>query len=827
MSNLRLEVLLAAIDKVTRPLKAIQSGSSETAKAFKAAKDQLKELNDQQKRVDGFRSAARGLAINRQELAKTEERVRTIKQAMEAATFPTKEMQKAFKEATTEANHLKGNITRLTEKQEILRRELSASGADTHKLAGYQRELKNRMAESTTEVDKQRKAMDALNQRQNAIRAARHGYDKSIELRNKMAGAGVAATGAGIAMGMPIVKAVKDYASFEDAMLGVARQVDGARDSNGKLTATYYEMGESIKAMSERIPLATTEIAAIVEAGARMGIKGKADLLSYAETTAVMASAFDLPVDQVGEDVAKIAALYKVPIKSIGELGDVINYLDDNALSKGGDIIDVMKRIAGTADTVGMKYKDAAALASTFLSLGATSEVASTASNAIMTNLSIATMQPERFQEGLDMLGMSDKGVQLGMTKDATGTILKVLDAIKSLPREKQLEATTRLFGKEFGDDAAKLAGNIGKYREQLALTNAEQAKGSMQKEAAERNKALSAQYEILSSRVFNVSSELGSSLKPALVDIMQSVGDLLTGIRDWTKAHPELTANLIKGAAIIAIVVTGLGALTLAAAAVLGPLAALKLAMVMFPGAGSVLGWLNPLAKLTAAFAAGYAIGTLIDKGISAVLSHFLGEGATLGTAIYDLVQWIKLKFGELWQWFTALPARFIEAGKNLMIGLGDGILSGLAYVKDKITGAGAAVIGWFKEKLGIHSPSRVFAELGGFTMQGLEQGLNDGQHGPLQAVLNTGKKLAAIGAGIAIGGVAMAGEGVKFDTRQPLAAASVMSQGGAPIHVVQHIHPAPGMNEAALATLVAREFEKISRQAAARSRSSLRDRE
>ena len=99
----------------------------------------------------------------------------------------------------------------------------------------------------------------------------------------------------------------------------------------------------------------------------------------------------------------------------------------------------------------------------------------------------------------------------------------------------------------------------------------------------------------------------------------------------------------------------------------------------------------------------------------------------------------WRALKLGELWQWFTALPARFIEAGKNLMIGLGDGILSGLVYVKDKITGAGAAVIGWFKEKLGIHSPSRVFAELGGFTMQGLEKGLNDGQRGPMNAVRAT----------------------------------------------------------------------------------------
>jgi len=990
MNKLELKVLLSAIDKITKPLKAIQGGSSETAKALRAAKDQLKALNDEQKRVDGFRNAARGIAIHRQELAKAEERVRTIKQAMEAAEFPTREMQKAFKEATDEAKNLKGNITRLTEKQENLRRELTASGADTHKLAGYQRELKGRMAEATLEVDKQRKAMDDLGKRQQALHAARANYDKTINLRNKLAGGGAAAVATGAAMSMPIIKAVKDYASFEDAMLGVARQVDGARDANGRLTQTYYDIGESIKAMSERIPLATTEIAAIVEAGARMGIKGKENLLAYAETTAVMASAFDLPVDQVGEDVAKIAELYKVPIKSIGDLGDVINYLDDATLAKGGDIIDVMKRIAGTADTVGMKYKEAAALAGTFLSLGANSEVAASASNAIMTNLSIATMQPKRFQEGLDMIGMNRSGdgkeVQQGMSKDATGTILKVMDAIKKLPQEKQLEATTRLFGKEFGDDAAKLAGNLEKYRTQLELTNAAQAKGSMQREAEARNQALSARYEMLKSKVFNLSSALGESLKPALVDIMQSIADVLGSVRAWTKEHPELTANLVKGAAIIAAIVTGLGALTLAAAAVLGPIALLKLSIAtlgikmgsqfavtkaagsafMFAKDGALAlarslggGLLSPIGTAKGALhgikqlalsisgsmwggliasvkmlrgalvlagshafsfgssllrslmspitttknaffmarnavmvfgrallmnplgigIAAIALGALLIykywgpikeffsglwSGISiaagpalqAMLGAIKGFATVLSPAFGFLIDGVSTLFGWLFKLIApiestgngarnmgeavglavgniiaaclSIPTKFFELGTDIMRGLGNGILSAVGYVKNALSSAGTAMVGWFKEKLGIHSPSRVFAELGGFTMQGLSNGLQDGQRGPLDAVRATAKQLAAIGAGMAIGGGAFAGEQpIKWDTRPPISQSPAAASAAPTTTNYFTIHAAPGMNEQQLAQLVAREFDKISRQQAANDRSSLRDKE
>lgn len=684
--KMKIEVLLAAINKATGPLKAIQTGSSDTAKALKAAKDQLKALNEEQKRIDGFRTAARGIAIHRQELTKAEERVRTISQAMKEAAFPTKEMQKAFKEATGEANRLKGNITQLTEKQELLRRQLAASGADTHKLASYQRDLKGRMATSTTEIEKQAKALEELNRRQKTLHAARYAYDKSIEQRNKLAGAGATTTATGVAMGMPILKAVKDYASFEDAMMGVARQVDGARDSNGQLTSTYYEMAESIKVMSERIPLATNEIAAIVEAGARMGIQGKENLLSYAETTATMATAFDLPVDQVGEDVAKIAALYKVPIKSINELGDVINFLDDSALAKGGDIIDVMKRIAGTADTVGMKYREAAALASTFLSLGANSEVASSASNAIMTNLSVATMQPKRFQTGLDMLGMNSRSVQTGMTKDATGTILKVLDAIKTLPQEKQLEATTRLFGKEFGDDAAKLASNLGEYRRQLELVNAEKAKGSMDREAAARNQALSAQYIMMKNTVFDLSTELGQTLKPALMSIMGTVADVLRGIRDWTKAHPELSANLMKGAAVLAAIVTVVGGLMLAVAAVLGPLAIMRLsfAMIGIKGAGALsmvkligqaILWLgrallmNPIGLAITAIAAG---AFLIYKNWEPIKEFFVNLWDGITEKFNSAIEWIKDKLGFLRPLLDLLmaPAKLAAAGVAAVIG-------------------------------------------------------------------------------------------------------------------------------------------------------------
>jgi hypothetical protein len=58
------------------------------------------------------------------------------------------------------------------------------------------------------------------------------------------------------------------------------------------------------------------------------------------------------------------------------------------------------------------------------------------------------------------------------------------------------------------------------------------------------------------------------------------------------------------------------------------------------------------------------------------------------------------------------------------------------LGELKSTIVDAADSAADWFKEKLGIHSPSRVFASLGGFVMAGLDQGLAENTAGPLQRI-------------------------------------------------------------------------------------------
>ncbi|MBN0691444.1 phage tail tape measure protein, partial [Pseudomonas aeruginosa] len=92
-------------------------------------------------------------------------------------------------------------------------------------------------------------------------------------------------------------------------------------------------------------------------------------------------------------------------------------------------------------------------------------------------------------------------------------------------------------------------------------------------------------------------------------------------------------------------------------------------------------------------------------------------------------------------------LPARSSEFENRIGQELEEGRRSGLGQIKRAVQRVGGAAIDWFKDKLGIHSPSRVFADLGGFTMAGLTQGLGAGQAGPLGVIARLGQGLVSAG--------------------------------------------------------------------------------
>lgn len=80
-------------------------------------------------------------------------------------------------------------------------------------------------------------------------------------------------------------------------------------------------------------------------------------------------------------------------------------------------------------------------------------------------------------------------------------------------------------------------------------------------------------------------------------------------------------------------------------------------------------------------------------------------------------------------------------DIGKNLIQGLIDGVNNMIETAKNAVANVGNAVIDKVKNVLGIHSPSTVFAEIGGYIDQGLANGITAAQgyvDAAMQGVIN-----------------------------------------------------------------------------------------
>lgn len=75
----------------------------------------------------------------------------------------------------------------------------------------------------------------------------------------------------------------------------------------------------------------------------------------------------------------------------------------------------------------------------------------------------------------------------------------------------------------------------------------------------------------------------------------------------------------------------------------------------------------------------------------------------------------------------FVKLIADFVERGKNMLQGFMDGIKSFTGKVKEKVTNLADKVLGWFKKRVGDHSPWDSMIESGKHALMGLIEGITD----------------------------------------------------------------------------------------------------
>lgn len=127
----------------------------------------------------------------------------------------------------------------------------------------------------------------------------------------------------------------------------------------------------------------------------------------------------------------------------------------------------------------------------------------------------------------------------------------------------------------------------------------------------------------------------------------------------------------------------------------------------------------------------------------ISSIVDFFKSLPGKVWNAIVGIIEKFANIKSELIKWannnlpsFIAkfvefmldLPKKMGDIGKNIVHGIWDGISGAVGWLKDKITGFAGGIVDNIKEKLSIHSPSRVLAdEVGKYMAQGIGVGFEN----------------------------------------------------------------------------------------------------
>ena len=89
-NNLRLEVLLKAVDQATRPLKSIQTASKTLSGDIRYTQKGLRDLNGQAAKIDGFRKTSAQLAVTGQSLEKAKREAEALATQFKNTERPTR-----------------------------------------------------------------------------------------------------------------------------------------------------------------------------------------------------------------------------------------------------------------------------------------------------------------------------------------------------------------------------------------------------------------------------------------------------------------------------------------------------------------------------------------------------------------------------------------------------------------------------------------------------------------------------------------------------------------------------------------------------------------
>ncbi|EAL1788036.1 phage tail tape measure protein [Campylobacter coli] len=307
-------------------------------------------------------------------------------------------------------------------------------------------------------------------------------------------------------------KSIKVGIDFESAMADVKKVTDLSEGH------TLEGLKQDILDLSKKLPMTAEEIANIVTEGGKLGLASK-EALEFGKTATAMGVAFEMSANEAGEAIGGLMANLQTDVKGIKDLGDSINYLADKGSSDAKNIVNIVSRIGGMGNLIGLQRENMAALAATLDEVKIPAEVAGTAISSMFTKLSTADTLGAKAEEAFSQLGLSGEFMKKALNRNSQEAINILLSRIKTLDKESQIGVITNIFGNDSGTirAMATLVNGYDRYQELLKMTNSEEKKGSMDKELINKCETTASILKILGNNISALAIKFSDALLPVV----------------------------------------------------------------------------------------------------------------------------------------------------------------------------------------------------------------------------------------------------------------------------------------------------------------------
>lgn len=717
MSNdVKLQVLLKAVDQATRPFKTIQTASKTLSGDIRDTQKSLRELNGQASRIDGFRKASAQLAVTGQELKKAKQEAEALAIQFKNTEQPTRAQAQAMDAARKSAAALQFKHNSLRQAVQRQRQELSQAGINTRTLAADERRLKTSISETTAQLNRQREALARVSAQQAKLNAVKQRYQAGKELAASSRNAGVAATGLAMSGLYAESRFIAPGIGFDKQMSGT-QAILGLDKRDAKLAA-IRQQARDIGATTAFSP---GDVARTQTTLARSGYKAD-DVLAATGSTVNLSLAAGVDIAEAADIITNMQSAFNLPTTEIQRVADVMTKGFTSSNTGLVELGEAMKYVAPIAEAAGASIESTTSMLGVLADNGIKGSMAGTGASAIFNRLQ-APM-------GKAVDAIAELGVK---TRDSKGNMLPVEGILKDiytsfaknkLGTAEQGEYLKVIFGEEAMKGAIKLVaaagnGSLDKKRREIQGSN-----GTTELIAKIQTDNLDGDLKNLQSAWEDLQIEVFEKQDSALRKLTQSATEWLSTVAAWTKANPELTKtlfNVVTGALTIIGVLGGIGLVAwpvitginaiIAAAGVMG---------TVFTVAGSaIVTALGAISWPVVAVVAAIVAGALLIRKYWEPISAFFGgviEGlraafapvAELFAPLKPMFDWLGGKLKAAWDWFNNLIAPVKSSQETLNSFRDAGVLFG-QRLADALTLPLTAFnklrsgIDWVLEKLGI----------------------------------------------------------------------------------------------------------------------------